>query len=116
MKNPKPEPIVVTTICSLCGELWDAHGEAPSTLDCIRLLRAKADAHQTVIYRWYPQNYPVYPQPYRVYPYPGPNWSGNSYTMQGTSGSINAALAQTTANVIEFKRPDDPPDATPVAV
>jgi hypothetical protein len=37
----KPEPIVVSTICSQCGLNWDLHGDNPSLLDCIRLLKAE---------------------------------------------------------------------------
>ncbi len=37
----RPEPVVVSTVCSLCGELWEPHGPNPTTLDCIRVLKAK---------------------------------------------------------------------------
>lgn len=43
-KRPKPEPVVVNTVCSLCGEPWGQHREEDgevSTLECIRLLKAK---------------------------------------------------------------------------
>ena len=41
MKTPKPQPVVVSTVCSLCGEDWAEHGDEPTTLDCIRLLKAR---------------------------------------------------------------------------
>lgn len=41
MKNAKPEPIVTSTVCSLCGLDWDAHGDKPTALKCIELLRAE---------------------------------------------------------------------------
>jgi hypothetical protein len=34
----KPYPVVVTTICSLCGLPWDDHGDKPTAEDCVRLL------------------------------------------------------------------------------
>lgn len=41
MKQVKPEPVVIDTRCSLCNEKWESHGDSPTTLDCIRLLRAE---------------------------------------------------------------------------
>jgi hypothetical protein len=38
---PKPEPVIVKTVCSLCDEPWEAHGDNPTTLDCIRLLKMR---------------------------------------------------------------------------
>jgi len=60
-----PKPVVVTTICSECGLAWDAHGEKPTTSDCIRLLKAELAKRPTV----QPYVYPTYPQ----YPYYIPN-------------------------------------------
>lgn len=39
MKNPKPEPVVVRTLCSLCDQEWEKHGDNPTTLNCIELLK-----------------------------------------------------------------------------
>jgi hypothetical protein len=39
--EPMPEPVIVKTICSLCDEPWELHGDKPTTLDCIRLLKAR---------------------------------------------------------------------------
>lgn len=117
MKNAKPEPVVVTTICSLCDEPWEAHGDAPTTLDCIRLLKAKAAQRTTIIQRdrWIPQPYPypVYPNvPRWDYPYSG------TICASGTSTTISGSLTTTnnTTTVVAFKRHDEPPDALPVAV
>jgi hypothetical protein len=48
MKNPKPEPVIITIVCSLCGQPWEAHGDQdngewkkPTAEDCIRLLKAE---------------------------------------------------------------------------
>ena len=41
MKTPKPEPIVTSTVCSLCGLPWDNHGDKPTALTCIDLLRSE---------------------------------------------------------------------------
>ena len=60
MKN-KPQPIVVTTVCSLCGERWEAHGDDPTTLDCIRLLKAELARRPRNVTINYP-TYPAYPQ------------------------------------------------------
>lgn len=63
---PTPEPVVVNTVCSLCGEGWGLHqavdGEV-TTLECIRLLRARVPnitiSNPVVL----PYRYPTY-QPY----------------------------------------------------
>lgn len=38
---PQPQPVPQFIVCSLCGEPWAGHGDDPTTLDCIRLLKAK---------------------------------------------------------------------------
>lgn len=41
---PKPEPVPVNTVCSLCGEAWSLHVETGGEVlptECIRLLKAK---------------------------------------------------------------------------
>lgn len=54
----KPKPIPVEMICDLCGGSWKAHGENPTTDDCIRLLKARAfpispeAAEWTKAYTW----------------------------------------------------------------
>ena len=40
-KQIKPEPVIRSTVCSLCDEPWESHGDDPTVLDCIRLLKAK---------------------------------------------------------------------------
>ena len=65
-RTAKPEPVPVNVVCSLCGEAWASHratdGEV-TTLECIRLLRAKASRPTYVPYR-----------PVPVYPYTQPGW------------------------------------------
>ena len=72
-KSVTPKPVVVKTICSMCGLDWDAHGDSPTTEDCIRLLKAEIDKkpsgcthyHYDWWYRygWTPNTTPyVYPQ------------------------------------------------------
>lgn len=41
MKTPKPEPVAVNIVCSLCELPWSQHGDDPTTLDCIRLLKQR---------------------------------------------------------------------------
>jgi hypothetical protein len=51
----KPEPVIVKTICSLCDEPWELHGDNPTTLDCIRLLKARPTTviqQAPTIYPW----------------------------------------------------------------
>lgn len=98
---PKPSPVVVTTICSLCDEPWEAHGDKPTAEDCVRLLKAKlaaASVRPIVIERPYP--YPV--SPWRPHPYwHQPSWivsSGN--TSQGAA-NVGGQLT----NTVEYRTP-----------
>lgn len=55
-RTPKPAPVVVTTICSICGENWSMHQEVDgevSTLECVRLLKAKLAARPYFTYPSY---------------------------------------------------------------
>lgn len=36
----KPEPVVVSEVCSLCGLAWGRHGDKPTAEKCIELLKA----------------------------------------------------------------------------
>lgn len=62
---PKPEPVSTDIICSICDEPWGLHQEVNgevSTLECIRLLKAKRQT-PTIVYRqpaWYYQT-PTWP-------------------------------------------------------
>jgi|ERR1700677_49429 len=59
-KTPaKPEPVPVTTICSVCGLSWHDHGKDPTTDDCIRLLKAELAKKPVTVPEPYP--YPVRP-------------------------------------------------------
>lgn len=65
-KPTKPEPVVIQTICSMCQLDWAAHGEDPTTEDCIRLLKVElAMAKRRVVINQPPV---VYPPPGRLYP------------------------------------------------
>jgi hypothetical protein len=41
-KHPKPEPVVVSEVCSICGEDWAKHPEKATVLDCVEILKRKA--------------------------------------------------------------------------
>lgn len=82
MKKNTPQPVPTNVICSICGEPWhehkeDAKGEV-STLECVRLLKARVAASPTIIYRdrW-----------------SGPYWSTvtTPYINVSSSGSISHA-------------------------
>ena len=80
---PKPEPVVVSTVCSLCDQPWEAHGATPTTLDCIRLLKALPRVS--------------YSQPY-IYPVLTPwQWTYNQNTLNDghaiTCGSFTTSTA-----------------------
>jgi hypothetical protein len=63
-KTLKPEPVAISTICSVCGLSWLEHGKDPTTDDCIRLLKAALAIRPITI-----PTYPVYPhQHYREEP------------------------------------------------
>lgn len=77
-RDPKPEPQPTNVVCSLCGEAWSRHQEVDgevTTLECIRLLRAKTPT-PLVIYR---DRYPWYPQ--------NPQWTYTSGGITSTAGS-----------------------------
>lgn len=72
-KPAKPTPVAVTTVCSMCGLDWHAHGEDPTTEDCIRLLRAELARRPVTV---------SFPAPYvqrPIYPWPQPViWSSTT--------------------------------------
>lgn len=96
MKNPKPAPVVVQTLCSLCDEDWAAHGADPTTADCIRLLKARLA---------------VRPSPYIVHR----DWWWNQPYWGTSSGTItvsNTAATGSSATVTYLTpRDDDGPAA-----
>lgn len=81
-----PQPVPVTTVCSMCGLGWELHGKTPTTEDCIRLLKielAKRPHYTPPVI--IPQPYPVPYQPYRPYwQQPYGTWCGTT-TVQNTS-------------------------------
>lgn len=94
----RPEPVPVNVVCSLCGEAWVLHQETDgevSTLECIRLLKAKANRIGPA---YLP--YPVYPRP--IYP-TLPYWQIN--TCQTTGGNIGRQAYTTTYNACEQRTP-----------
>lgn len=90
-----PQPVVVQSMCSVCGLEWDRHimevrpgpdGEpvevGPSLMECIRLLKERVN--QLAAYReavqpstpWVPvPNAPWPSNPYDLYPPPTRIWS-----------------------------------------
>lgn len=78
MKYPVPEPVVVSMVCSLCGEPWQLHAE-PSVLECIRLLKLRRG----------------WAVPYIQYPQVGPYWitskgssTGGTYAGSGSTQTV----------------------------
>lgn len=92
----RPKPVVVTTICSECGLPWEAHGDEPTTGDCIRLLKIELAKRPSVAIAQ-PYVYPVYPQPW-THPY----WYGTTYC--NTSGIVDA-IACTATSTVDYKTP-----------
>lgn len=88
MPTNTPKPVVVTTICSLCGLDWERHGAEPTTEDCIRLLKAELASRPmpTLVIR---DRYP-YVQPWIA---PSPWWSGSvrsaRYDCSTTSAQVD---------------------------
>ncbi len=60
-KAATPEPVAVTTICSVCGLPWLDHGKTPTTEDCIRLLKAELAKRPIQVPIPQPYPYPVRP-------------------------------------------------------
>lgn len=74
-----PEPVAVTTICSVCGLSWSDHGKEPTTDDCIRLLKAELANRPLTVPVPQPYPYPVpAPRPY-VRPWYWEEWYGKPY-------------------------------------
>lgn len=82
-KKTTPSPVAVTTICSVCGLGWEAHGLDPSTDDCIKLLKAALASRPMYRGYWYQQPTVTYP----AYPNPTP-WINYSGGVNQSSGSI----------------------------
>ena len=106
MKNPTPQPVVVTTVCSLCGEGWELHGDNPTTLDCIRLLKARIPTVTIT-------------RPYVVPAYPYTPWwyqSGTTYTVDcGTTTSASSVQAINATSTVTYNMPDEGEPPQPVA-
>jgi hypothetical protein len=96
-KSATPKPVPTSVVCSLCGEPWAYHqadkGGEVSTLECIRLLKAKVVYHPVPYVQ--PVPYPVQPwQPWRTYPYWGLG-NINTITCSDTTGTqtVNTATS-----------------------
>lgn len=50
---PIPEPVPTNVVCSACGEQWSLHGENPTLLDCIRVLKMYRQPRPVPYYPWY---------------------------------------------------------------
>jgi hypothetical protein len=89
--DARPAPVPVNVVCSLCGEAWGLHREENgevSTLECIRLLKAKSQRPTYI-----PQPYPAFPR-YPAYPY----WQGGQIISQTTTGSYTINGTGTNCN------------------
>lgn len=87
MKQPKPEPVVVSTVCSLCGLDWNDHGDKPTAATCVDLLRAELAKRPQV------------------------SWTINPSSFYGSGQTTSRSY--TTLSVVPR---DEPPDAIPAAV
>lgn len=95
-RQRKPEPQVVSTICSLCGLDWERHGAEPTSETCIELLlgevrslNAQLAARPIVQPIGYPLPVP-YPRTYPVPYYRSPWWWNNSGTTITTAYNTTA--------------------------
>jgi hypothetical protein len=81
-KHPKPEPVVVSEVCSICGEDWAKHPEKATVLDCVEILKRRP---KFVTGQW--QHYQSVIPPYTIN---GPNTNdaiihqGNGWTLDST--------------------------------
>jgi hypothetical protein len=93
----KPEPKIVSEVCSLCGLDWKRHGKSPTTETCIGLLLDEVRAlnarlaHQPI---FKPLPYPVpYVRPYQ--PFWQTTW-GNQYQYTSNTTSRTPQIASFT--------------------
>jgi hypothetical protein len=94
----KPQPRVVSEVCTLCGLDWKRHGEKPTSEDCVKLLLEEVRALQGQLASCpYLQPY-IVPQPIPVYPRPWPlpwwqsTW-GNTYSYTANSTARTPQLS-----------------------
>ena len=101
MKTQKPHPVVIKTICSLCGLDWDGHGDDPTAEDCVRLLKAEVAKKSTPITYWtyWPNVYtPTYIQPYTSVTSAGSTWTATAPSIgHEQAQAINVISSVTTA-------------------
>lgn len=64
----KPEPVHTSTVCSVCGQPWASHGEKPTVMDCVRVLKAALVTAK--------RTHPIYVTGgTSTYPYTGTTWA-----------------------------------------
>lgn len=97
-RSMKPQPVVVQTVCSLCDLPWEDHGDEPSALDCIRLLKERPATT-------------VCPGPH--YPWTW-TWTHDqtfpAYTINDASSATTVSNGATTNVVYLTPHTDEPPD------
>jgi hypothetical protein len=117
----KPYPVVVTTICSLCGLPWDDHGDKPTAEDCVRLLLVElAKTPNTAPLAPYvlPVPYPVYPRPYSPYGWPTITCQTASGVTTARGYTVNAAAINASSSytgTVTYRTPDEGEPPEPVA-
>ena len=92
----KPEPVVTSQACSLCGLDWNRHGDKPTAETCITLLRADLAARPIAPY-WLPSTWE-----------PKPWWQNPIISYTSSTG--------TSATLTLIQDDDEPPEALPAAV
>jgi hypothetical protein len=105
---PTPQPVVVSEVCSICGEDWGEHPEKATVLDCVEILKRRP---KFVTGQW--QHYQSVIPPYTIN---APNTNdavhqGNGYTID-SSGSVRSFGANVTpiygsSQAVWFDRGDD---------
>lgn len=106
----KPEPKIVSEVCSLCGLDWDLHGKNPTSEVCVKLLLDEVSslnarlAHRPISYHIpYPAPYPVYPRPYYPHWY-STTWGGNSnLSVSGNQTASYTSLSSLSPQAISIK-------------
>lgn len=101
--SAKPEPRIVSEVCSLCGLDWKRHGKNPTAekcvsllLDEVRSLNARLATRPFAYPLPYPQPVPYNPRPW-VYPWWQKTW-GNQYTYASNATSHTPQLTSSVSS------------------